>query len=46
MAINIKIIPPNNLEYEPILLPIVFPSISPRYVNVRLEREKIIADIR
>ena len=32
----IKIIPPDILEYSPILLPIIFPNKRPRYVNIPL----------
>jgi hypothetical protein len=46
MAIKIKIIPPINLEYEPILFPILFPSVKPRYVNIKLEVENIIDEIK
>ena len=46
IAMIIKIIPPISFEYEPTLLPIIFPNVRPKYVNVRLVREKIIDDIK
>ena len=39
IAIEIKIIPPVNLEYEPILLPIIFPRINPKYVNITMFKD-------
>ena len=44
MAIKIRTIPPNSLEYEPILLPTILPKVRPRYVNIKLVIENIIED--
>ena len=37
----IKTIPPTTLEYVPIFLPIIFPTIKPKYVNIKLHIENV-----
>ena len=45
IAIQINIIPPNVLEYVPILLPIILPRVNPKNVNIKLVMEKVIDEI-